>query len=314
MNYRVLLLAALAALVVLASAYDADAHPASGIVVDDRGQVYFVFTGKGVMKIGVDGKVTHVFASKGGHWMCLDREGVFANTQPRYFQRITPDGVKPAILFADGGAPLVVNRDGNLYYGSWSTKEDAFAPAAATVSRLRVDGTRDAFAPALPKTLAEMNEGVTGLATSGDGVIYVASWSAILKVKTDGTVSTMAKDITLPECDWDPPDHNQSNHKTCFRGIAVDSEGTVYAAATACRRVAKITPAGTVSIVLRSEAPWTPTDVALHDGAIYVLEYTNANDGHDETWAPRVRKSGRDGKISILADLSGPQAPADPRR
>jgi len=282
----------------------ANAHPASAIAVDDKGTVYFVYTGKGVMKIGSDGKVSNAFASKGGHWMCLDRDGAFAKTQPRYFQRITPDGVKPAIIFADGGAPLVVNKDGNLYYGSWSTKEDPYAPAALTVTRMQVDGTRENFAPTLEKTLADLGEGVTGLATDRAGVIYVSTWAAILKVKTDGSVSTFAKDIKLSDCDWDPPDHNLSNHKPSFRGIAVDPYGSVYAAATGCRRVAKLDRDGHVSVVMKSEAPWTPTDVALHDGAVYVLEYTNGNGGHDEVWAPRVRKLGPDGKVTVLADLS----------
>src|SRR5689334_4570367 len=167
----------------------ANAHPASAIAVADNGTVYFVYTGKGLMKIGADGKVSNVFESRGGHWMCLDREGVFANAQPKYFRRVTPDGVKPAIIFADGGAPLVVNKDGNLYYGSWSSKDDPYAPAAATVSRLKVDGTREHFAPTLERTLADIGEGVTGLATDRAGMIYVATWSAILKVTPAGTVS-----------------------------------------------------------------------------------------------------------------------------
>jgi hypothetical protein len=297
----------LALVVLLASLCLADvavAHPASAIAVDDKGTVYFVYTGKGVMKIGAGGKVTTVFESRGGHWMCLDRDGAFARAQPKYFRRVTPDGVKPAIIFADGGAPLVVNKDGNLYYGSWSTKDDPFAPAAATVSRMRVDGTRENFAPTLEKTLAEMQEGVMGLATDRDGVDYVSTWSAILRVKTDGSVETFARDIKLADCDWDPPDHNQSNHKPVFRGICVGEDGSVYAAATGCRRVVKITAGGQVTVVMKSEAPWTPTDVALHDGEVYVLEYTNGNGGPDEGWAPRVRKLGQDGKVTVLADLS----------
>ena len=282
----------------------ANAHPASAIAVDDKGTVYFVYTGKGVMKIGADGKASNIFESKGGHWMCLDREGAFANVQPKYFRRVTPDGVKPAVIFADGGAPLVVNKDGNLYYGSWSSKDDPYAPAAATVSRLKVDGTREHFAPTLEKTLADIGEGVTGLATDRAGMIYVATWSAILKVTTAGAVSFFAKDLRVADCDWDPPDHDKSNHKPAFRGISVGEDGAVYAAATGCRRVVKIVASGQVSVVMKSEAPWTPTDVALHEGEVYVLEYTNGNGGHDEVWVPRVRKLGRDGKVTVLADLS----------
>jgi hypothetical protein len=51
-----------------------------------------------------------------GHWMGLDQEGIFSQAQPKYFERITPYGVKPAIIYAGGGSPIVVNRDGNFYY------------------------------------------------------------------------------------------------------------------------------------------------------------------------------------------------------
>src|SRR5688572_22777973 len=93
-----------------------DAHPSSGLVVTDKGDVYFVHSGVGVARIEPDGKLTYVKRSTGGHWLCLDREGKFARTRPKFFERITPDDEKPAIIFADGGAPLAVCRDGQLYY------------------------------------------------------------------------------------------------------------------------------------------------------------------------------------------------------
>src|ERR1051325_5162275 len=92
----------------------ATAHPSSGIVVTDKGEVYFVHSGKGVARVETNGTLAYVKQSTGGHWLCLDRDGSFARTQPKFFERITPDGEKPAIIFADGGAPLAVCRDGNL--------------------------------------------------------------------------------------------------------------------------------------------------------------------------------------------------------
>jgi hypothetical protein len=84
----------------------------------------------------------------------------------------------------------------------------------------------------------------------------------------------------------------------------VDAHGTVYAAATSCHRVLKIAPDGKVESVLRAERPWSPTGVAVHGGAVYVLEYTNANGGPDQGWLPRVRRLGRDGKVTTLATIS----------
>jgi hypothetical protein len=90
------------------------AHPASGIVVDDQGNVLFVHSRMGVARIGLDGKLTYIHRSRGGHWMCLDPLGSFSRTQPRHgFERITPDGVTPAIIFADGGAPIAVDGRAN---------------------------------------------------------------------------------------------------------------------------------------------------------------------------------------------------------
>ena len=88
-------------------------HPSSGIVVNDRGEVFFVHSKRGVGRIGVDGKLTHLHQSTGGHWLCLDRAGSFARTQPKQFLRVTPECERPGIIFADGGAPIAVCRDGN---------------------------------------------------------------------------------------------------------------------------------------------------------------------------------------------------------
>jgi len=56
-----------------------------------------------------------------------------------------------------------------------------------------------------------------------------------------------------------------------------------------------------VERVLKTERPWSPTGVAVHLGEVYVLEFTNANGGHNEApWSPRVRKIGRDGRIITL--------------
>ncbi len=76
------------------------AHPASGIVVDPQGQVFFIYSGHGVCKIDTQGKLSYVVRSRGGHWMCLDPAGAFSKSQPKFFERITPDGVSPAIIFA----------------------------------------------------------------------------------------------------------------------------------------------------------------------------------------------------------------------
>src|SRR5262249_60116994 len=53
--------------------------------------------------------------------------------------------------------------------------------------------------------------------------------------------------------------------------------------------------------------------VAVHSDDVYVLEYTNANGGQDQGWQPRVRKIGRDGKVTVLATIEAGERDRRPR-
>ena len=120
------------------------AHPGTGIIVDKYGNVYFIYTGVGVAKISPGGKLTYIYKeATGGHWMCLDEHGIFAQTQPKYFKRITPVGIKPAIIYASGGSPVVVNRDGNFYYCGGQNGD--MNPGAKTLVRGNTGETTNTF-------------------------------------------------------------------------------------------------------------------------------------------------------------------------
>jgi hypothetical protein len=280
------------------------AHPASGIVVTPEGEVFFIHTGVGVGKIDTEGKLTYVHKVKGGgHFLALDRKERFSTQLPRLFEKITPSGARPAVLYASGGAPLVVNEDGNLYYGSGFPEGDDLTPGGLTLTRLAQDEKRTLFAPDLKKRLAELNEGVTGLAIGPDGSLFLSCPNAILKVKADGSVAKVVHPVEVKDCDdifGKYPDA-AFFHAPYLRGLDVTEDETVFAAVTGCRCVVKISREGKVETVLKSEKPWTPTGVALRGKDLFVLEYSN----HDkaENWFPRVRKVGSDGKAVILADL-----------
>src|SRR5262245_26697592 len=77
----------------LGAAAPAISHPSSGIVIDERGDVLFVHSGRGLAKLDQTGKLTYVHQSTGGHWLCLDSNGSFSRTQPKPFERVTPEGV-----------------------------------------------------------------------------------------------------------------------------------------------------------------------------------------------------------------------------
>ncbi|MGA3205837.1 MAG: hypothetical protein ABSF12_25365 [Bryobacteraceae bacterium] len=280
------------------------AHPGTGIVVDAQGRVYFIYTSHGVMRIEPSGKLINIHEATGGHWLALDAGGAFSKVTPRLFERITPDGDIPGLIFTSGGAPLVVGLDGDLYYGSNGSREDSFPAGANTVARLSARGRQELFAPALKNKLAELKDGITGLAAGADGSIYAATWNGIVKLNVDGSIAKIIHPVEVKDCDSDPADHNPANASSpLLRGLGVDSRGNVYVAATSCHRVLKITPDGQVTSILKSERPWSPTGVAVSGEDIYVLEYTNANGPATEGWRPRVRKIARDNTVTTLATV-----------
>src|SRR5262245_12940229 len=284
----------IAALVIIGIADPTFAHPGSGIVVDQEGNVYFTHIGRGVGKIDPQGKLTYVGQTRGGHWMCLDPEGRFSRTQPKHFERISLDGVKPALIYADGGSPIAVLRDGNLYYVS---NDETMTPGGTQVTRQSPRGDLSIFPPDGKKTTEKL--GITGLAPGPDGCLYIAQPNAVLKLKMDGTFTTIARSINLKNCDVDYPDNNPQSLLPSLRGLAVDDDGAVFAAGVGCHAVVKISH-GRFETVLKAERPWSPTGVAVHRGEVFVLEYTNANGSPNEGWRPRVRRLARDGKITTL--------------
>jgi sugar lactone lactonase YvrE len=293
----------------------APAHPGSGIVVDSRGRVYFSEAGDidahlpgAVWQIDTQGKLTRLHEG-GAHYLTLDAKRSFApGDLARWFgERRTPwlqrvDTSDAALLQADG-APIAAHRDGSLY----------FAKGNLQVTRLSPDGKLAQMAP--PQEQTEKLGGIRGLAFGPDDSLYVACPGAVLKVTTNGTVSTVAHPITVPDCDRELPPDTPEGHSPYLRGLAVDAHGTVYAAATGCRAVVKITSDGQVSVISRAEAPWSPTGTAVRGEEVYVLEYQHPNSTRREEWVPRIRKVARDGKATTVATLPTAQGrPASPPR
>jgi sugar lactone lactonase YvrE len=277
------------------------AHPGSGIVVDGKGNVFVADINTGLWKFDTGGKLIHIH-KEAGHWLALDPEGRFSRVDfeksahwPRWFKRRTPAGEKPALI-TDGGSPLVVHRDGNLYYVS---SGEELNPGGHEVIRLAPDGTLSRVAADLDKTTKKLG-GIKGLAVGPDGSLYVTVPKAVYKITTGGKVTAVAELVRVADGDKDVVEGFPQEELPYLRGLAVDERGTVYAAATGCRCVVKITAGGKVETILKAERPWSPTGIAVMGDAIYVLEYPNQADEKREEWVPRIRKVGRDGKATTL--------------
>lgn len=277
------------------------AHPSSGIVVDKKGQVYFSDLFRGLLKVDARGNVTTVY-KEGGHWLALDKTGSFSRVNfetskhwPRWFKRRTAVNVKPALI-GDGGSPLVVGQDGNIYF---VCDDERMIPGGLQIGRLSPDGKETLLNPDLRQTSEKLG-GIKGLASGPDGSLYASYAKAILKVTMDGRISTVVNPVVVRDCDLNVP----ANDSPWLRGLSVDSRGVVYVAASGCGSVIKITPDGKVTPVLKAEEPWAPSGVAIHNDDVYVLEHINPNSEAHEDWPPRVRKLGRDGKVSTLATIT----------
>jgi len=271
------------------------AHPGSGIVIDKQGNVYFTDTGKGIWKIDKKHKLTYIPASK-FHWMTLDTIGYFAESPKsfgEYFERV-PLQSNTSTLIMCSDFPVVVGKDGNIYYADTR-------PGSAKIMRRT---------PAGKETIVTSNkifQFISGIAAGPDGSIYIseasnANANTIRKITMNGTISIIAtyvgknsKDLPL-----------ETVPSYC-RGLAVDSAGTVYVAATGSRTILKITPQGKITTIVQTTGPWTPTGVAVFHGEIYVLEWHDVISEKQEVrsaWIPRVRRIGQDGKLTTLVTVS----------
>jgi len=271
------------------------AHPGSGIVVDKFGNVYFTDTGKGVWKIDTKGNITYMTASK-FHWMTIDPMGYFANSPKKfgaYFERVTDQNSNPALVMCSD-FPLVVNKDGNIYYAD--TRHNA-----AKIIRRTPAGRESTLVS------DKIFEFVNGIAIGKDSCLYItessnANANTIRKITMDGEVSTIATFVGKSGNDW--PLETVPSY---CRGLAVDADGTIYVAASGNRGVLKISPKGEVNTIWQEPSPWTPTGVAVFNNEVYILEWHDVAAADLEirtAYIPRVRKIGSDGKIITLATVS----------
>ena len=287
------------------------AHPGSGIVVDDEGQVYFAHTSVGIWKIDVKGQL-HCLEGPGNHFLALDADGDFIDHRwpcyreefrPSVFRRygdsvIEPVGTSPTLIAASS-FPIAIGPDGALYYPEPRPDERVHIRRMAPSQRPTDYAT-------LPEAIeinyhykAQRVPWIHGLAAGADGTLYYAEKEAVRRVAPDGTVSLVAEDIEIPGC-VHGPEHRGG---PILRGLDVTADGTVYVAASGCGAVVRITPEGATDVPLKSEDSWTPSGIAVKGDGVYVLEFWFADPARAPC-RPRVRKLSPDGSVTILATVA----------
>lgn len=300
----------------------AHAHPATGIVVDRSGKVYFSDL-ETIWKLDANGKKTVFRAGVNGrhvHELSMDEEGNIYGADisynpatkrwPSAVWKMTPDGKVTYLLETTEHPPrgMTIWRDraGNMYF----VDQNNHTKTQTLLLRREPDGRVSTLAGSAyghkdgTGTAAHLGS-VGGIAFGPDGSIYLTDTNSVRRVSMEGTVTTIARDLNFKTHE-DRPTLFGGAHGN-LTGLSVDRNGNVFVADAGNRRLLKITTDGKVEVVYRAEPPFFPNGVfAAATGDLYVLEVGFALPG---AWSgPRVRKlSG--GKNEIVAAV-GADAPS----
>ncbi len=300
----------------LCLASSATAHPATGIVVDRAGNVYFSNL-ETVWKISTDGKLTVFRAAERGrhvHELAIDSEDNIyggdisynpaSKGWPSAIWKMTTDGKTTYLLDTTETPPrgMSVWRDraGNSY---WVDQNNHTKTQTLLIKRtpegLVTTLAGSAYGHSDGKGTAAKLGSVGGMAFGPDGSLYLSDGPTIRKVTMEGTVTTIGSRLDFRDRNDQP--RFLSGLSGSLTGLAVAPDGTVYVADSGNRRLLKVTSEGKVEAMLRTEPPFFPNGVAVAGNNLYVLEVgftlPNISSG------PRVRKISADGKQTILATV-----------
>jgi len=292
----------------------AQAHPASGIVVDSRGNVYFSDL-ETVWKVDESGQLTVFRPGVRGrhvHELAIDTNDNIdgadisyvsekwissvwrMNRLAKFIYLVGPTGDPPR------GFSIWRDAQGNMY----SIDQNNHTKTQTLLLRRTPSGVVTTLAGGAyghaDGTSGEARFGSVGGMTIGpDGNIYLTDGNMLRRVTMDGVVTTIARELTTRTSE-DNPTLFGGNNGT-LAGLAVATDGTVFVADSGNRRLLKVAN-GKVDIVLRSEPPFFPTGAfATKGGDVYVLEVgltmPNASSG------PRVRKVSAHGTLTMVATV-----------
>jgi sugar lactone lactonase YvrE len=292
----------------------ASAHPATGIVVDAQGRIHFSDL-ETVWRLDAGGRLTIFRPAVRGrhvHELSTDKDGnvyggdvTYEPSTGKWIEAVwsrSPDGREETYLVAPAADPprgVSIWRDaeGNTYHVEQdrhtnretlilkrTPRGEVLTLAGGTYGQADGRGTQARF------------RAIGGMTFGGDGSLYVTDAGDVRRVWPDGEVRTLAKGL-----EGLFPDDKQVGYGGLM-GLAVDAGGNVYVADYGRRRVLKVAADGKVSRVVSSDAPWSPTGVAMtREGRVLILEVgfapPNVYSG------PRVRELSPDGTLRVLATV-----------
>ncbi|MGH7453173.1 MAG: hypothetical protein ACRENG_17620 [bacterium] len=260
------------------------AHPGIGIVMDNRGNVFYTDL-KQVWKISPDGKKSIAVANVHTHELYLDAddnlygehlwyEGEATNKWEHYVWKLHADSTLEQVIPPTEGFlqnhSFVRDRAGNMYWADRGTP--------TIIRKCTPDGTITDFC----KT-HDFHD-VRWMTASAAGTVYLIDDGDLCRITPDGSVSTLARNLK-----------ERAFSQAWMGGLWLDSESNVYVAVYGdnLNLVKKVSRAGEVTVAARSNAPWGPTSgLIAPDGDLWLLEYSTDN-------AARVRQIGRNDSEKI---------------
>ena len=296
----------------------AAAHPATGIVVDRSGNVYFSDL-ETIWKFSTEGKLSVFRAGQRGrhvHELTIDNEDNIYGADlsynpvstgwPSAVWKMTPAGKITYLIETTENPPRALSvwldQAGNMY----SVDQNNHTKTQTLLLKRTPGGVvttlaGGAYGHADGKGTAAKFSSVGGMTFGPDGSLYLTDGAAIRKVTMAGEVTTVGKGLDFRDGKDQP--RFLSGLAASLTGLSVAPDGTIYATDSANRRLLKITTGGNVETILRTEPPYFPNGVAAVGTDIYVLEVgltlPNISSG------PRVRKISANGSETILTTLGG---------
>jgi hypothetical protein len=298
-------------------------HPGTGIVVDAKGQIYFVYGIRNrILRMDPAGKLATLVEGtdrkklSNPHHLVVDKDGNLYSVgdSDGGVWKMTPEGKSTQAyplrdgsgigFIGAGGDPFTVDSEGNIYCIHYRQFKFCQLLKVGSDGRLSsLAGGDWGYADGKGAQAQFRNLHGTGFAWAGQGALLLTdNGSSVRRVSPDGTVTTVAG---AKEGGFADGPAKEARFRGAM-GLAVDARGNIFVADAGNRRVRKITPDGKVSTLAGSgkrggddgpalEASFEdPTGVAVAgDGTVYVLDFV----GDD----PRVRKLGSDGKVTTVA-------------